>query len=86
MTKADAGAALTHFMQDIGIPDTVVIDNMGEQTGDNTEFVKTCQLYKIQQKQMESYTPKQNWAKLAIGELKKHWCNKMAKKGVPKCL
>ncbi len=46
-TKVDAGAALMHFVQDIGIPNTVVVDNAGEQTGDNTEFVKTCQLYKI---------------------------------------
>jgi len=41
-TKADAGVALTHFVQDIGIPDTVVANNAGEQTGDNTEFVKAC--------------------------------------------
>jgi len=85
-TKANVGEALTHFVQEVGIPDMVVIDNAGKQTGDNMEFVKTCQLYKIQQRQTEPYTPKQNWAESAIRELKKWWCNKMAIKRVPKHL
>jgi len=72
-------------MEEVGIPETVVIDNAGEQTGDNTEFVKAY-LYKIWQRQTEPYTPKQNWAESAIGKLKKQWCNKMGKKGIPKHL
>jgi len=41
-SKADAGEALTHFVQDIGIPAAVVVDGAGEQTGRNSTFVKTC--------------------------------------------
>jgi len=80
ITKSSDGDALTHFVQEVGIPDTIVVDNAGKQMGDNTEFVKTCNLYKILQRQMEPYTPKQNWVEVAIGELKKRWYNKMSKK------
>jgi len=57
-SKLSAGDALTHFVEEIGIPETVVVDNAGEQIGDNTEFIKTCNLYKIRQRQTEPYTPK----------------------------
>jgi len=35
-SKADAGEALTHFVEDIGIPAAVIVDGAGEQTGCNS--------------------------------------------------
>ena len=83
-SKSKAGCALTAFVQDVGIPEVVVVDGAHEQTGKNTEFTQACQHYRIQQRQTEPYTPRQNRAEAAIGELKKRWCNKMRAKGVPK--
>ncbi len=52
----------------------------------NTNFVKACNHFKIQQRQTESHTPRQNRAEAVIGEVKKQWRNKMHSKGVPKRL
>jgi len=48
-SKSEAGDALSRFMQDIGIPDVVVVDGAGEQMGKNADFVQTCRHFKIQQ-------------------------------------
>jgi len=48
------------------------------------EFNWTCKFYKIQQQQTKPYTPRQNKAEAAIGEVKKRWHNKMHSKSVPK--
>jgi len=74
------------FVQDVGIPEGIVVDGAGEQTGKNTNFIKACKHYKIQQRQTEPHTPRQNRAEAAIGEVKKRWRNKMRSKGVPKRL
>ena len=76
-SKAEAGDALSKFIQDVGIPEVVVVDGAQEQVGKGTKFNKTCKLYKIQQRQTEPYTPRQNRAEAAIGEMKKRWHNKM---------
>ncbi len=83
-SKLEAGDALSRFVQDIGIPDVVVVDGAGEQMGKNTDFVQACRHFKIQQRQMEPHTPRQNRAEAAIGEVKQWWRNKMHTKGVPK--
>jgi len=82
-SKLEAGDALSRFVQDVGIPEVIVVDGAGEQTGKNTEFIKTCNHYKIQQRQTEPHTPR---PEAAIGEVKKRWRNKMRGKGVPKRL
>ena len=64
----------------------MVVDGAQEQVGKNTEFSRTCKFYKIQQCQTKPYTPRQNKAEAAIGEVKKRWCNKMQSKNVPKQL
>jgi len=84
--KSKAGDALSKFVQDVGIPEMIVVDSAQEQVGKNTELNWTCKYYKIQQWQTEPYTPRQNRAEGAIGEVKKRWCNKMRSKGVPKRL
>jgi len=83
-SKSEAGDALSKFVEDVGIPDVVVVDGAQEQVGKNTEFSRTCKFYKIQQHQTEPYTPKQNRAEAAIGEVKKRWHSKMQSKNVPK--
>jgi len=76
-SKSEAGDALSKFVEDIGIPEVVVVDGAQEQVGKNMEFSQTCKFYKIQQRQTEPYTPRQNQAEAAIREVKKRWCNKM---------
>jgi len=41
-SKAHAGEALNHMVKQIHIPDVVAVDSALEQTGPNTDFVKTC--------------------------------------------
>jgi len=52
--------------------------------GKNTNFVKACNHFKIQQRQTEPHTLRQNRAEAAIGEVIKQWRNKMHNKRVPK--
>ena len=85
-SKSEAGDALSKFVQDVGIPEVIIVDGSQEQVGKNTEFNQTCKYYKIQQQQTEPYTPRQNRAESAISEVKKRWHNKMRSKGVPKRL
>jgi len=49
-SKSEAGDALSRFVQDVGIPEVIVVDGAGEQTGKNTNFIKACKHYKIQQR------------------------------------
>jgi len=84
--KSEAGDALSKFVEDVGIPDVVVVDGAQEQVGKNTEFSRTCKFYKIQQHQTKPYTPKQNRAEATVEEGKKRWHNKMCAKSVPKQL
>jgi len=65
-SRSSAGAALHHFITDIGIPDVIIVDNAPEQTGTNSEFLKVCRQYKIQHRQTEPYMPCQNQAELSI--------------------
>jgi len=67
-SKSEAGDALSKFVEDVGIPDVVVVNGAQEQVGRNMEFSRTCKFYKIQQRQTEPYTPKQNRAEAAIGD------------------
>jgi len=58
-TKAQAGCALQKFVEDIGIPNVIVSDGAREQTGKDTEFMHTCQFYKVQTWTTKPYTPHQ---------------------------
>ncbi len=85
-SKLEAGNTLSRFIQNIGIPDVIVVNEAGKQTGKNTKFVKACNHFKIQQRQMEPHTPSQNRAEAAIGKVEKQWRDQMCSKGVPKQL
>jgi len=56
VSKSEAGDALSKFVQEVGIPEVIVVDGAQEQVGKNTEFNRTCRYYKIQQRQTEPYT------------------------------
>jgi len=48
-SKSEAGDALLKFVQDVGIPEVVIVDGAQEQVVQNTKFNWTCKYYKIQQ-------------------------------------
>ena len=71
--KDEAGIALTQFVDDVGIPDTLIFDGAGEQVGVDTDFQKTIRYYRVHQRQTEPYSPWQNRAEDAIKKLKTRW-------------
>jgi len=54
-SKAQARDALHHFISDVSIPETIVVDNALEKVAANSEFNKVCQQYKVKQCQTEPY-------------------------------
>ena len=72
-TKAHAGVALREFVDDVGIPNTLIFDNAAEQTGPNTDFMKTVRQYHINWKLTEPYAHWQNKAENEIREVKRRW-------------
>ena len=45
--KSSAGQALKQFIVDFGVPDRIVCDGLGEQTGKQTEFTVTARKHGI---------------------------------------
>ena len=84
--KAQAGEALQCFIEEVGIPATIVVDGANEQVGPKSAFLKTSRTYRCDLRQTEAYSPWQNRAKAAIGEVKKRWKQQMTSKGIPKRL
>jgi len=37
-SKSEAGDALSKFVQDVGIPEVIIVDGAQEQVGKNTKF------------------------------------------------
>ena len=70
-TEAHAGVALREFVDDVGIPNTLIFDNAAEQTGPNTDFMKTVRQYHINWKLTEPYAHWQNKAENEIREVKR---------------
>ena len=70
-SKARVGRALKEFVDDVGIPDTLLSDLAPEMTGANTEFMKEVNRLKIKMK--EKGRSNQNYAaeRAEIAELKK---------------
>ena len=83
-TKASAGEALREFSHDVGIPDTLIADLAGEQTGDNTEFVKQIRRLDIRIHYTEKERKNQNHkVEREIGILKARWKRRMVDRAVP---
>lgn len=82
-SKAHAGEALKEFINEIGVPNKLIVDGGKEQVGKHTEFRTVCRKYNIYLKTTEPYTPRQNRAELYIGELKRRWRTLMLARSVP---
>jgi len=82
---SDASKSLIDFTDDVGIPESIVMDGAGEFTGNNTEFVKECCQMHIRCHTMEQGRSNQNHpAEHEIGNLAKRWKLQMTKKDIPK--
>ena len=55
--------ALMPFIQEVGIPQTIVTDNASEEV--HGEFEKTCCQFRIRQEQTVPYSPRYNLAELS---------------------
>ena len=69
-SKSEAGITLDKLCQDIGIPNVMVTDVSGKQTGKHTNFTRQCNHLEIILKRIEPYSPWQNRAENSIGKLK----------------
>eukprot|EP00980_Cylindrotheca_fusiformis_P025879 scaffold14789_cov72-Cylindrotheca_fusiformis.AAC.1 len=54
-SKREAGRALDDFIDDVGVPETLIFDNAAEQTGANTDFMKTIRQARIHWRNTEPY-------------------------------
>eukprot|EP00980_Cylindrotheca_fusiformis_P021607 scaffold8458_cov76-Cylindrotheca_fusiformis.AAC.3 len=72
-TKSHAGDALDDFIEDVGIPNTLIFDNAAEQVGPGTKFMKTIKRAHIHWRLTEPYAHWQNRAEDSIREVKKRW-------------
>jgi hypothetical protein len=66
--KSEAPTALMLFIQDAGIPLTLVTDNAHEEM--QGKWGQTCQVYHIQQKDTVPYSPCQNLAEASLRAIK----------------
>ncbi len=83
-TKEHAGDALREFSSDVGIPDTLIADLAGEQTGDNTELLKQIRRLDIRLHHTEKGRKNQNHkAEREIEILMSRWKRRMLDKAVP---
>ncbi|MGH3053527.1 MAG: hypothetical protein ACRDL7_00940, partial [Gaiellaceae bacterium] len=80
-SKSDAGNALSEFIQDVGIPQSLHTDNAKEETmGKWKEVRLNCQL---RQTETEPYSPWQNRAERTIREVKKSVVRLMSRTKAP---
>lgn len=83
-SKSMAGDALREFSSDFGIPDTLVADLAGEQTGADTEFVKQIRRLDIRIHYAEKGRKNQNHhVEREIGILKTRWKRRMTANAIP---
>eukprot|EP00980_Cylindrotheca_fusiformis_P019228 scaffold6542_cov94-Cylindrotheca_fusiformis.AAC.1 len=80
-TKSHAGDALDDFIDDVGIPATLIFDNAAEQVGPGTKFMKTIKGAHIHWRLTEPYAHWQNRAEDSIREVKKRWKRTKMKTG-----
>ena len=83
-TKDRTGDTLRAFIDDFGIPDTLIADLAGEQSRENTEFLNQVRRHNIRLHHTEKGRHNQNHqVEREIGILKQRWKNRMSQKGVP---
>ena len=67
--KSCAGQALKQFIVEFGVPDRIVCDGLGEQTGKRTEFAATVRKHGIDLQLMEPNCHNQSKVEGVIQEL-----------------
>ena len=83
-SKAQAGEALHKITIDVGVPNTLISDGAGEQTGDNTYFKEVTKRCHIDTRLIEPYSPWQNQAENTIGIIKAKAKRRRIRRRVPK--
>jgi len=81
--KADCHEALDRFIKEYGIPDQLIMDGSGEQTGKSTQFQSIIRKYDIKSKVIEPDRPNQNPAESVIREVRKKWYREMFRTNCP---
>ena len=81
--KSSAGQALKQFIVEFGIPDWIICDGSGEQTGKSMEFATTVRKHGIDLHLMEPNRHNQFKVEGVIQELCKRWFQVMLKQRVP---
>eukprot|EP00957_Ditylum_brightwellii_P023002 1736111-Ditylum_brightwellii.AAC.1 len=83
----DAGDSLQQLIDDVGIPECMVMDSATEFVGKNTNFVHETRKMRMNLCYSKQGQHKQNHhAECKIGILSTQWKHHMKKKGVPRCL
>jgi len=82
--KGHAAETLINFIQDVGIPQTIISDNAPEEI--SGKFAETCRKYRIKQEQTVPYSPWHNLAEASIRELKVGIRRALRRKRMPKRL
>ena len=83
-TKALVPDALVSFINDVGIPETIVTDNAPEEI--HGEFKRICRQHHIKQQQTVPYSPWANLAEASIREIKVGIRRAMRRANAPKRL
>ena len=81
-TKSDTGRSLQVFTEDIGIPNSIVVNGAKEQTGPNSAFIQNVRQLKMMILNTEPYSQWQNRCETTVGLLKKRWIKNKAHKNV----
>ena len=85
MKKKDSSSiisALYRFMEDVGIPSMLKMDQATEVMG--KKFIKFCRKYSIRRKYFPTGSHEGNRAESAIRELKRRWKFDMIRRRVPR--
>ena len=85
-SKALAGDALKEFITDYGVPDKIIMDGAGEQTGKRSTFMEQVRKHHIDYHVTEPEQYNQSRVEGVICEIRKKWFRVMTKKYVPKRL
>ena len=85
-SKALASDALKEFITDYGVPDKIIMDGAGEQTGKRSTFMEQVRKHHIDYHVTELERYNQSRVEGVIREIRKKWFRVMTKKHVPKRL
>ena len=85
-SKALAGDALKEFITDYGVPDKIIMDGAGEQTGKRSTFMEQVRKHHIDYHVTEPERYNQSRVEGVIHEIRKKWFRVMTKNYIPKRL